>query len=166
MKRIILILLAGLATTAYADVGFERLVNAAGEPHNWLTYSGTYRSERYSPLSQINKDNVADLKVIWAYQMQPPSIGGAGLVETTPIVVDGTMYITEPPSTVTALDARSGKRLWTWSPEMDEETLHIGFPMVNRGVAILDDAVYVGTLDAHLVALDAATGTSKSPTTL
>jgi alcohol dehydrogenase (cytochrome c) len=158
MKRIILILLAGLATTAYADVGFERLVNAAGEPHNWLTYSGTYRSERYSPLSQINKDNVADLKVIWAYQMQPPSIGGAGLVETTPIVVDGTMYITEPPSTVTALDARSGKRLWTWSPEMDEETLHIGFPMVNRGVAILDDAVYVGTLDAHLVALDAASG--------
>jgi alcohol dehydrogenase (cytochrome c) len=158
MNRTILILLAGLATTAYAEVGFERLVNAADEPHNWLTYSGTYHSERYSSLSQINKNNVADLKVIWAYQMQPPSIGGAGIVETTPIVVDGTMYITEPPSTVTALDARTGKRLWTWSPEMDEETLHIGFPMVNRGVAILDDAVYVGTLDAHLVALDAATG--------
>ena len=68
------------------------------------------------------------------------------------------MYITEPPSTVTALDARSGKSLWTWSPELPAETKHIGFPQVNRGVAVLDDAVYVGTLDAHLVALDAATG--------
>jgi glucose dehydrogenase len=114
MKRIILLLLVGLATPVYADVGFERLVNAADEPQNWLTYSGSYRSERYSPLTQINKDNVADLKVIWAYQMQPPTIGGAGLVETTPVVVDGTMYITEPPSTVTALDARSGKSLWSW----------------------------------------------------
>ncbi len=158
MKLIIMLLLAGLATTGYADVGFERLVNAADEPQNWLTYSGSYRSERYSPLSQINKNNVADLKVIWAYQMQPPAIVGAGLVETTPVVVDGTMYITEPPSTVTALDARTGKSLWSWSPEMDEETLHIGFPQVNRGVAVLDDTVYVGTLDAHLVSLDAATG--------
>jgi alcohol dehydrogenase (cytochrome c) len=158
MKRIIVWMLAGLIAAANAEVSFERLVNAADEPHNWLTYSGTYRSERYSPLTQINKGNVADLKVIWAYQMQPPSIGGAGLVETTPVVVDGIMYLTEPPSTVTALDARTGKMLWTWSPEMDEETKHIGFPQVNRGVAVLDDAVYVGTLDAHVVALDAATG--------
>ena len=158
MKRIVVLMLAGLATTVDAEVNFERLVNAADEPQNWFTYSGSFRSERFSPLSQINKDNVVDLKVIWAYQMQPPSIGGAGLVETTPVVVDGVMYLTEPPSSVTALDARSGKSLWTWSPEMDEETKHIGFPQVNRGVAILDDAVYVGTLDAHLVALDAATG--------
>ena len=118
MKRVILILLGALTTTSHAQVSFERLVNAGSEPQNWLTYSGTYRSERYSSLAQINKDNVDDLKVIWAYQMQPQPIGGAGLVETTPIVVDGTMYITEPPSTVTALDARTGKRLWTWSPEM------------------------------------------------
>ena len=158
MKRLVLIMLAGLATTANADVSFERLVNAAGEPQNWFTYSGNYRSERFSSLSQINKDNVADLKVIWAYQMQPQPIGGAGLVETTPVVVDGVMYITEPPSTVTALDARTGKSLWSWSPELSDETKHIGFPQVNRGVAVLDDAVYVGTLDAHLVALDAATG--------
>ena len=149
MKRIFWILLAGLASNVYAEVGFERLVNAAGEPHNWLTYSGSYRSERYSPLAQINKRNVADLKVIWAYQMQPPTIGGAGLVETTPLVVDGTMYITEPPSTVTALDARTGKTLWTWSPEMDEATNHIGFPQANRGVDVFGDAVYVGTLDPN-----------------
>ena len=158
MKRIMILLLALNASSANAEVSFERLVNAAGEPQNWLTYSGTYRSERFSPLTEINRDNVSDLKVIWAYQMQPSSYGGAGLVETTPLVADGIMYLTEPPSTVTALDARTGKRLWTWSPEMPEDVLHIGFPMVNRGVALLDDAVYVGTLDAHLVALDAATG--------
>lgn len=158
MKRIIILLLAYAAGSASAEVSFDRLVNAADEPQSWLTYSGTYRSERFSPLTEINRSNVSDLKVIWAYQMQPSSYGGAGLVETTPLVADGIMYLTEPPSTVTALDARTGKRLWTWSPEMSEDVLHIGFPMVNRGVALLDDAVYVGTLDAHLVALDAATG--------
>ena len=158
MKRIIILLLTYAAGSASAEVSFDRLVNAADEPQSWLTYSGTYRSERFSPLTQINRSNVSDLKVIWAYQMQPSSYGGAGLVETTPLVADGIMYLTEPPSTVTALDARTGKRLWTWSPEMPEDVLHIGFPMVNRGVALLDDAVYVGTLDAHLVALDAATG--------
>ena len=158
MRKIALFALVCLCAPAHADVSYERLVGAAEEPHNWLTYSGTYRSERYSPLTEINKENVGDLKVIWAYQMQPSSRGGAGLVETTPLVVDGIMYLTEPPSTVTALDARTGKRLWSWSPEMPEQVLHIGFPQVNRGVAVLDDAVYVGTLDAHLVALDAATG--------
>ena len=158
MKRIIILLLTYAAGSASAEVSFDRLVNAADEPQSWLTYSGTYRSERFSPLTEINRSNVSDLKVIWAYQMQPSSYGGAGLVETTPLVADGVMYLTEPPSTVTALDARTGKRLWTWSPEMPENVLHIGFPMVNRGVALLDDAVYVGTLDAHLVALDAATG--------
>lgn len=158
MKRIIILLLALGANSSSAQVSFERLVNAADEPQSWLTYSGTYRSERFSPLTDVNRTNVSDLKVIWAYQMQPSTHGGAGLVETTPLVADGIMYLTEPPSTVTALDARTGKRLWTWSPEMSEDVLHIGFPMVNRGVALLDDAVYVGTLDAHLVALDAATG--------
>ena len=123
MKRIMILLLALNASSANAEVSFERLVNAAGEPQNWLTYSGTYRSERFSPLTEINRDNVSDLKVIWAYQMQPSSYGGAGLVETTPLVADGIMYLTEPPSTVTALDARTGKRLWTWSPEMPEDVL-------------------------------------------
>ena len=89
MKRIIFLLLAGLATTGYAEVGFKRLVNAAEEPQNWLTYSGSYRSERYSPLSQINRDNVTYLKVIWSYQRHPPTICGAGRVQTTPLVVDG-----------------------------------------------------------------------------
>ncbi len=122
MKKLTIALLA-LSFHANAQVSYERLRNAANETDNWLTYSGTYRSERYSALDQINKDNVDDLKVIWAYQMQPATNAGNGLVETTPIVVDGIMYITEPPSTVTALDARSGKTLWTWSPDMPRSSI-------------------------------------------
>ena len=158
MKRIVALVLLLIGQPLPAQVSFERLVGAANEPDSWLTYSGSYRSERYSALDEINRDNVGDLKVIWAYQMQASTQAGSGLVETTPIVADGIMYLTEPPSTVTALDARTGKILWSWSPEMSDEVKHIGFPRVNRGVALLDDAVYVGTLDAHLVALDAATG--------
>ncbi|MDH4110541.1 MAG: PQQ-binding-like beta-propeller repeat protein, partial [Gammaproteobacteria bacterium] len=161
MRPAVTLILVAVAAGAEADVSFQRLVNAASEPHNWLTYSGTYRSERYSPLDEVDTRNVGDLKVIWAYQMQPSTLSGTGLVETTPLVVDGVMYLTEPASTVTALDARSGKKLWTWSPDMSDEVLNIGFPRVNRGVAMLDDSVYVATVDAHLVALDAATGAKR-----
>ncbi|MXX77605.1 MAG: PQQ-binding-like beta-propeller repeat protein, partial [Gemmatimonadales bacterium] len=137
---------------AGVQVPFERLVNADDEPHNWFTYSGNYASHRFSPLDGIHRGNVGELKVIWAYQMS------GGLIETTPVVVDGVMYVTEPPSNVSALDARTGRRLWHWSAEVPASTKNIGFPRVNRGVAILDETVFVGTLDARLVALDARSG--------
>jgi len=158
MNRSSLLALFLICQAVHAQVPYERLLNAANDSSNWLTYSGSYRGERFSRLDQVDTTNVRKLKVIWAYQMQASTQAGEGLVETTPLVVDGIMYLTEPPSTVTALDARTGKLLWTWSPELPDEVLHIGFPRVNRGVAMLDDAVFVGTLDAHLVALDAATG--------
>jgi len=139
----------------FAQVPYARLLAAHEEPQSWLTYSGSYSSERFSGLDQINVGNVGDLQVEWAYQTS------SGLVETTPIVADGVMYLTEPPSTVAALDARTGRRLWRWVPTIPSGTLNIGFPRVNRGVAILDDMVYVGTLDARLVALDAASGTER-----
>ncbi|WP_419937841.1 pyrroloquinoline quinone-dependent dehydrogenase [Candidatus Palauibacter sp.] len=143
--------LAGVA----AQVSFERLVNADDEPHNWFTYSGNYASHRFSALDRIHRGNVGDLKVIWAYQMS------GGLIETTPVVVDGVMYVTEPPSNVSALDARTGRRLWHWSANVPASTKNIGFPRVNRGVAILDETVFVGTLDARLVALDARSGSVR-----
>lgn len=149
--------LVALAGTTAAAVPYERLVNAGGDG-NWLTYSGSYRSERFLPLDEVNRGNVNRLKVLWAYQMQPTEISGAGLQETTPLVADGIMYLTESPSGVSALDARTGRLLWHWTPEIADEVLHIGFPKVNRGVAILDDTLYVGTLDARLFALDAGTG--------
>ena len=147
-----IVLGAALMHPAAAQVPYERLVAADSEPESWLTYSGNYAGHRFSRLDQINAGNVADLRVVWAYQMDD------GLIETSPVVADGVMYVTEPPSTVSALDARTGKRLWTWSPEMGSNVLNIGFPRVNRGVAILDSTLYVGTLDAHLVALDARSG--------
>ena len=85
------------SVTVRTDVPYARLVAAAEEPHNWFHYSGTYAAERFSALDQITTDNVGDLRAEWVYQTSP------GLVETTPIVVDGIMYLTEPPSTVTAL---------------------------------------------------------------
>src|SRR5262249_54964299 len=114
---------------------------------------GNYAAHRFSALDEITPDNVAGLKPAWVYQVRSP-----GLIETTPLVVDGVMYVTEPPSTVTALDLRTGRPLWSWSRPIARDVLTIGFPRVNRGVAILDDSLFVGTIDAHLVALDAKTG--------
>jgi alcohol dehydrogenase (cytochrome c) len=103
---------------------------------------------------------------MWAYQMQAAGIAGAGLQETTPLVANGIMYLTEAPSSVTALDARTGNLLWHWKPDISEEVLNIGFPRINRGVALLDDSVFVATLDARLFALDAISGAVRWETTV
>ena len=82
-------------------------------------------------------------------------------LQSTPLVAGGVLYITEPPSTVVALDARTGRQLWRHDPEVPAETLNIGFPPTNRGVALLDDSVFLGTLDARVIALDAADGSVR-----
>jgi alcohol dehydrogenase (cytochrome c) len=138
------------------NVPFERIVSASENPGDWLTYSGDLSGRRYSRLNQVNKTNVHNLRVKWVYQMNTQAP-----VETTPIVVDGIMYIVEPPSTVIALDAKTGNQLWKHDPRIPDNVLFLGFPPTNRGVAVLDDMVYVGTLDAHLVALDAKSGTER-----
>jgi alcohol dehydrogenase (cytochrome c) len=138
------------------QVPFERILLASDSPEDWLTYSGNLSSHRYSKLEQVNVSNVNSLRVKWVYQMDTQAP-----VETTPIVVDGVMYITEPPSTVIALDLKTGKSLWKYDPRVPEDVLFLGFPPTNRGVAVLADMVYVGTLDAHLVALDAKSGAER-----
>src|SRR5580704_11271616 len=136
-----------------AQVPYDRLVKADSEPGNWLTYGENYYDQRFSGLKQLTPQNVAGLKMVWAYQPTRP----AGNVETSPIVVDGIMYVTDPPSTVTALDAHTGSKLWTWSPIL-KNVVSIGLFQTNRGVAVLDNHVYVATIDAHLVCLDAKSG--------
>jgi alcohol dehydrogenase (cytochrome c) len=137
-----------------AQVPYTRILRADTEPQNWLTYSGSYRSHRHSALTQITRQNVAQLKMKWVYQ-----IGRAGLIESSPIVVDGIIYLTEPPSIVTALDARTGRQLWTWAPAIPPDVRTPGSAgAVNRGVAVLGDSVFVGTVHGHLVALDARSG--------
>src|SRR5262249_28448467 len=143
-----------------AQVPYQRIARAEREPEHWLTYSGSYRSHRFTALDQITTNNVARLRPAWIYQTKP------GLVEASPIVVDGVMFITEPPSTVTALDVHTGRPLWSWTPSIPRDVKHIGFSRVNRGVAILDDTVYVATLHAHLVALDAKSGAVRWDTTV
>ncbi len=142
-----------LAMAAFGQVPYQRIVDTAKQPGSWLTYSGNYSAHRYSGLNQITPANVRDLKVKWMYQLNAEA-----RFETSPIVADGVMYIAEPPSNVTALDLRTGRRLWHWERQLPKDLQTIGFGRTNRGVAVLDDLVYVGTLDSHLVALDAKSG--------
>jgi alcohol dehydrogenase (cytochrome c) len=152
-KYALVLLVLAAALPAIAQVPYQRVVKSDSEPANWLTYGGNYYDQRFSGLRQLTPQNVAGLKLAWAYQPTRP----AGNVETSPVVVDGIMYVTEPPSTVTALDAHTGNKLWTWSPIL-KNVVAIGLFQTNRGVAVLDHRVYVATLDAHLVALDATSG--------
>lgn len=151
----ILLLMTSSPISGLAQVTYQRLLRADSDPSSWLTYSGNYQSHRHSQLNQVNRQNVSQLKPVWLYQVRQ-----AGVIETTPIVADGVMYITEPPSTVTALDASTGRPLWTYSPNIPNDVIAIGSPFgqVNRGVAILDDTVFVGTVHSHLIALDAKSG--------
>ena len=154
MRHLVLVITLGLCPSlALGQVTYERILNADKEPGNWLTYSGNYSSHRYSPLTAITRDNVASLRPVWVFQT-----GGGGSLETSPIVIDGIMYITQPPGTVLALDGRTGRTLWSWSRPMPEKLLTLGFPRTNRGVAILGETLYYGTLDSHVVALDASSG--------
>ena len=101
-----LCLVTAMAHGLAAQVTFDRLLNADQEPHNWLTYSGTHSSERHSRLDQITAANVGDLELQWVFQAQSLQV-----FETTPLVVDGIMYLTEAPNTVVALDRRGGARV-------------------------------------------------------
>jgi len=139
-------------TASFNPVTWERLLNAADEPENWLMYSGTLDSQRFSGLDQIHNRNVGDLELKWAYQI--PQLDRA---ETTPLVVDGVMFITEAPSNVVAVDAATGRPYWRYDHELPDD-LNICCGRNNRGVAILGDTLYMSTLDARLVAIDARTG--------
>jgi alcohol dehydrogenase (cytochrome c) len=135
-----------------AQVTSERIRNSERELGNWLTYSGNYRGYRYSPLDQINTQNVARLKPVWMYQ-----INDLNQFEATPLVVDGVLYVSEPPSNATALDAHTGRPLWAYRRTMPPD-VRVCCGQVNRWLAISGDTLFLGTVDAHLVALDARTG--------
>ncbi|MYK86995.1 MAG: PQQ-binding-like beta-propeller repeat protein, partial [Acidobacteria bacterium] len=143
---------AGDGVPQFAPVTWERLVNAADEPHNWLMYNGTLDGKRFSRLDRIDRSNVAELELKWAYNIRQ-----LDRTETTPLVVDGVMFITESPSNVTAVDATTGRPFWRYEHPLPDD-LRICCGRNNRGVAILGETLYMSTLDAHLVAIDARTG--------
>ena len=139
-----------------AQVPFDRLRHAADEPHNWLTYSGTYFSQRFSTLTQITTGNVRLLQLQWVYQAQSAEPSDSKF-EATPLVVDGVMYTVRPPNDVVALDAATGQVRWTkvYAPAAAARTC---CGRVNRGLAVLDDMLFMGTIDGRLLALSAADG--------
>lgn len=138
-------------------VDSSRIIAADSEPGNWLSHGRTYDEQRFSPLQDINRDNVADLGLSWYFDTDT----NRGH-EASPIVVDGVMFITAPWSIVYALDARNGELLWTYDPQVPKSWgANACCDVVNRGVAVWKGAVYVATLDGRLVALDARTGRVK-----
>ena len=135
-----------------AQVTQDRLVRALDEAQNWLTYSGGYFSQRHSPLRQIEPANVKTLEMKWVLQNQV-----FGAWQSTPLVVDGIMYLTQRPNDVLAVDAQTGRAFWQYRYTNSPDA-RVCCGSNNRGVAILGDTLYMGTLDAHLVAIDAKNG--------
>lgn len=137
-----------------ADVDGKRIANADAEPGNWMSHGRDYGEQRYSPLKKITDDNVGELGLAWSYKLDIDRG-----VEATPIVVDGVMYTTGPFSIVYALDARTGKEIWTYDPKSDRSRAgEACCDAINRGVAVWKGKVYVGVLDGRLEAIDAKTG--------
>ena len=119
------------ARTEIAQVDTSRIIKADSEPGNWMSHGRTYDEQRYSPLAQIDTENVADLGLAWSYDL-----GTDRGVEATSIMVDGILYATSSWSIVVALDARTGRELWRFDPKVDKQkSLHTCCDVVNRGVA-------------------------------
>ncbi len=142
------------AKVAPADVGSARLLNAASEPSQWMTYGGTYEEQRYSGLSAINRGNVAQLGLAW-YADYDTNLQQEG----SPLYIDGVIYVSTAWSKVYAFDARTGKTLWEYDPKTPGQWIvNVCCGIVNRGIAAWHGKIYVGTLDGRLVAIDAKTG--------
>ncbi|MBV8449337.1 MAG: PQQ-binding-like beta-propeller repeat protein, partial [Hyphomicrobiales bacterium] len=148
-----------IGATLAASQAFAQPVDTAriqaGDANDWLTYHGSYRSYHYSPLDQINTNNVSNLNVAWIHI---PGRSTRGL-QSTPVVADGVLYYTGSYSRTFALNGATGEVIWSYIPELDEALIsrqtHSPY---NRGVAIGDGKVYVGTMDGRLIALDMKTG--------
>jgi PQQ-dependent dehydrogenase (methanol/ethanol family) len=146
--------LVAAATPQSGRIDQARLQGADGDLDNWMSYGRTWAEQRFSPLKSIDAANVGRLGLAWSVELDT----NRGQ-EATPIVVDGVMYISTAWSKVMALDAVTGKPLWSFDPEViGAKGAHACCDVVNRGVAVWKGKVFVGTIDGRLIALDAATG--------
>jgi alcohol dehydrogenase (cytochrome c) len=149
-----------VAPPVVAGVNYERILNAREEPQNWLTYYGAYNGQRYSPLDQINTENVKRLLPAWVFQAGTTGlIAGASTYsfEATPVVVDGVMFLSGWDGWVWALDAKTGTEIWRYKHAVPfDVSLCCG--NVNRGVAVAQGKVFFVAANARLIALDATTG--------
>ncbi|MCW2722764.1 PQQ-dependent dehydrogenase, methanol/ethanol family [Pseudonocardia sp.] len=148
------------APPVVSDVTYERILAARSEPENWLTYYGAYDGQRYSPLDQINTENVKRIGPAWIFQAGASGmIAGASTYsfEAAPIVVNGIMFLSGWDGWVWALDARTGTEIWRYKHATPYD-VSLCCGNVNRGVAVAKGRVFVVTPNAHVLALDATTG--------
>jgi glucose dehydrogenase len=131
----------------------DRLIGADREPQNWLTYSGTFTGQRYSKLAQVTPQNVKNLELAWVLQSHPPAEANAKY-EASALVVNGIMYTVQPPNVVVALDAATGRVFWTYA-YTPSPAARLCCGRVNRGMAILGNTLFMGTIDGNLVAIGA-----------
>ena len=124
------------AVSTQAQVTSERLANAARDPQQWMTYPGAYAGSRFSPLDQINRTNVNRLALQWVFQTRV-----RGSHETTPLVIDGVMYLTAPQNHAYAIDVRTGRPLWHYERTLPKEMSLCCGPQ-NRGFAALGDRLF------------------------
>lgn len=161
IRRAALLAVAALTLLGASDderqfgaVDQDRLLAAGGDADNWLAHGRTYAEQRFSPLDQISSSTVKDLGLAFAVELD--TTRGQ---EATPIVVDGVMYVSTAWSKVWAVNSATGEVLWKYDPEpIGAKGAHACCDVVNRGVAVWQGKVFVGTIDGRLVALDAATG--------
>ena len=146
-----------LASRLPAQVTNDRLLHADREPQNWLTYSGSYSGNRYSPLHQINRDNVKDLQLKWVYHpLYQKTTNNQSKMENTPLVDNGIMY-TGTALEVVALDAVTGRPFWKLSRPLDPTAYYNAYE-VNKGMALSGNTLFWATVDCHLLAIDTKTG--------
>ena len=138
----------------FGQINSKRIINADKEPHNWLSHGRDYNEQRYSPLNQINKQTISKLELEWSLDM-----GTTRGLEATPIIDNGIMFVSSTWSVVHAIDAKTGKELWVYDPNVPRSWARkVCCDVVNRGVAVWEGQVYFGTIDGRLISLDTVTG--------
>ena len=156
MRALLLLTIVLCSVTLAAQNGpsvtADHLMAGLKDPTRWLTYSGDYNGHRHSPLTQITPANVHQLTAQWTFQS-----GALGSFQTTPLIIDGVLYVTGFNNSAWAIDARSGRAFWRYRRDVPED-LRTCCGAVNRGFGVLGDRLFMTTIDAHLLALDMKTG--------
>jgi len=152
LSAVVLLTITAISAVKAQDITGKELLEGLSNPSRWLTYSGDYTGQRFSPLTQITAANAGQLAAQWTFQT-----GVNNKFEATPLVIDGTLYVTGALNHAWAIDGRTGRQIWHYERKLPSG-LKVCCGLVNRGFAVLGDRLFMVTLDAHVVALEMKTG--------
>jgi alcohol dehydrogenase (cytochrome c) len=152
LSAVVLLTITAISAVKAQDITSKELLEGLSNPSRWLTYSGDYTGQRFSPLTQITAANAGQLAAQWTFQT-----GVNNKFEATPLVIDGTLYVTGALNHAWAIDGRTGRQIWHYERKLPSG-LKVCCGLVNRGFAVLGDRLFMVTLDAHVVALEMKTG--------